>query len=303
VTGLVDAENFIYATTYALNNPIRYYPDKNEFISLGLNWEHGPSCSFSVFIDSKGDTIFSHGNGVKILKLDGSIAQNDSMDQVFGISEDKKGNLWMASWSYPNRGRPEGVFRYDGTSFKNYNEAFGISDQEIWTVYCDKEQDILWIGTLNEGLFMVPNSGFTNFPASYFHVSNQTINDIFLDSKNSIWISGSHEMIRMTPDRQFTMLDKHPMILSFRQFWEDRNQKDYSELDTKARIALKLRNSILLNFENETAFEYRNVIEESGQLIYFTNIFGLFNYHEDQRKTDFIGPDGTFGDFALFCLL
>ncbi len=299
VTGLADAGKFIYITTYSANNPLRYYPDKNLFVNnLDKKILNG-SGSFSAYISLKGDTVFSCWRGVKIIKQDG-IAQCDSMDQVFGISEDKRGDLWMASWSYPNRGMTEGVFRYDGKSFKNYKEAFGITDKEIWTVFCDRKQDILWIGTLNEGLFMVPHTAFENFPAAYFHLQNQKINDIFIDSKNSIWISGNRELIRMLPDGSFSFMNKHPMLLSLRRFWSDRQKKNYSGLDTKASMALKLGNTQLPNFEKVTDFEFKNVIEEAGKSIFFTNIFGLFNYHEDHEMTDFIGPDGTFGDFALF---
>ena len=238
VTGLADAGKFIYITTFGIVNPLRFYPDKNKFVSLNDNGKSYPKTSFSIFITSKGDTIFSKDfSGIRILKKDG-IIQNDSMGQVFGISEDKRGDLWLASWSYQGRKMREGVFRYDGKSFSNYKEAFGIIDKEIWTVFCDREQDILWVGTLTEGLFKVPFSCITNYSPLYFGLEKQKINDVFLDLNQTLWISGNRELIRMKPNDSFSFIRKQTMISSFRQFWNDRNKRNYWPLEPDLETAL-----------------------------------------------------------------
>lgn len=300
VTGLADAGKYIYITTFGLNNPLRFYPDQNLFISLATGDELKRPCGFSVLIGSHGDTIFSNGNGVKIIKRDGGIVLNDSMGEVYGISEDKRGDLWFASWSYPNRDDlKEGVFKYDGSSFINFKDAFGIKDKEIWTVYCDKEQDILWVGTLNDGLLKVPYSSITNYPASCFGKKNQSINNVFVDSKNLLWILGDHELARLSQDGNISLIDKKSMLTSFRAFWKVRNQKKYGYLDNVSTKILNIKADTLSSFEQEIDLNFQNIVESDEHSVFFTNRIGLFKYSEKSSNCQYLGQGGIFGEFAI----
>jgi hypothetical protein len=93
VTGLADVGKFIYITTYGPKNPIRYYPDKNKFVSVNDKGAHYPDYSFSCYFSSKGDTLFTQINkGIRIFSRKG-IIENDTLGQIFGITEDKRGDL------------------------------------------------------------------------------------------------------------------------------------------------------------------------------------------------------------------
>jgi len=296
VTGLADAGKFIYVTVYGFINPLRFYPDKNKFISLNDSGKHYPNYSFSVYLSSKGDTIFSNmTKGVLILNKDGRL-QNDTLGQVFGITEDERGDLWLAAWSYQNMDFKGGIFRYDGKIFRNYKASFGINDREIWTVFYDREQDILWIGTLNEGLFAVPFSSITNFPASYFNLEQQNINDVFLDSKNRLWISGKRELVRMQTDGSFSFLNKRPMIIAYRKFWK--RQMAFPHMASTMFAAKNLNIANIPDFVEQTDFNFNKIIEDTDHSKIYSNELGLFRYDEKNNKTDYLGIDGALGEFA-----
>lgn len=300
VTGIADAGRFIYITTYNGFNPIRYYPDQNRFISAHDSGPNYPGNSFSVYLTSKKNTLFSLTNkGVRILKKTGEIVQNDTLGQIFGMTEDKRGDLWLASWSMPGMNLKGGIFRYNGKGFHNYKTSFGISDREIWSLYCDREHDILWVGTLNEGLFRIPFTGITTFPPSYFKLQQQKINNLLLDSKNRLWISGSHELIRMNPDGDFSMLDKNLMMRTYRKEWKTYKPKSYANLLSDEHEAQKLNRKGLPDFEKRTDFDFRTVIEDTDHNFLFYTRFGNFYFDEKNKITKYLGVNDGLAELAI----
>jgi ligand-binding sensor domain-containing protein len=297
VTGLFDTGKFIYVTSYGQHNPVKYYPGSDKYISLNDKGTNYPDYSFSGYLSSKGDTVFSfQKQGVSIFSK-GRVINNAAMGQVCGISEDKAGNLWFAAWSYQNLDLKGGIFRYDGEAFRNYKTAFGITDKEIWTVFCDKEQDVIWIGTINEGLYMVTPPSITNFKAAYFNIEKQQINDVFIDSGNRIWIAGSQELITTSRDGHFSRVNKHSIVLAYRNYLKTHKGFLKLPLDSVRRNALSLAPGLLTDFEKRTEFNFNRVIEEKDHSFLFSNEFGIFNLNEKSGQITFISPEGSLGDF------
>ena len=61
-------------------------------------------------------------------------------NSVFAINEDKMGNIWI--------GTDQGVYRYDGNTFKNFNQKDGLNHIDISRkgILVDKSGTI-WVGT------------------------------------------------------------------------------------------------------------------------------------------------------------
>jgi hypothetical protein len=99
----------------------------------------------SIFQDSKGNLWFGTLNegvaryDVKTLTYfsnpDGFINNT-----VYAINEDKNGNLWL--------GTDHGVYKYDGKTFRNYNQTDGLSHIDISrkSILVDKSGTV-WVGT------------------------------------------------------------------------------------------------------------------------------------------------------------
>ncbi len=68
-----------------------------------------------------------------------------SKSTIMSMIEDKKGNLWFSSDG-------EGVWRYDGKSFKNFNTEDGLLNNSVFCIVEDKKGN-LWLGTRNTGLY------------------------------------------------------------------------------------------------------------------------------------------------------
>ena len=305
-TGITDAGDFLYITTYGKDNPYRFYPGERKLISVDDDNRY-PHNSFSVYITTKGDTVFSYNHeGIKILQKNRTSETFGNMGQIFGITEDKEGNIWMASWSTTNRTMVDGVFRYDGKNIQNYKEAFGITDKEIWTVFYDKEQDILWVGTSNEGLFQIPFSGFTYFPSSFFHLKENRINRVFADSGNNVWISGNRNLVKLQPDLGFSEISNLSTLATFKHFWSptirDRIHPDFSYRIEPAGFT----NKQMEEYVKKTEFKYGDAVEAGEGKFVFVNHLGafLFNNRDNSLKYQNLeGYDGNvlvFGDTILF---
>lgn len=289
VTGIMDVGKFIYITTYAGNNPLMYYPDQNKFISLKDSKGRYPAIGFGCYLSSSGDTVFGAGTeGVKIFHKNNKVVLNETLGQVFGYSEDNSGNLWFAAWSYTQKLLEGGIYKYDGTSFKNYKAAFGITDIEIWTVYFDKEQEILWVGTLNEGLFMIPYSIFTEYDASFFNVEKLKINNLFVDTDNTLHIADNSTLISKRPDDTWSVLNNRLMVDACRRMLADNRNSDLLHNNHNIQNLLKSDNLNISNSRKWDGLGYKYLSEDAGNSILFSNKYGLFSCSRNGENIKFL---------------
>ena len=294
VGDITDMGEYLYILTYGTQNPIRLYPATNEYVSLAGHKGRYPEFSFGGLLTSNGDTVLSQKHvGVTIYKRDGRIIENTSMGQIFNMDEDNDGNLWLASWSYPGRTMVEGIFKYDGHTFTNYMDAFGITDKEIWTVLYDREQDIMWIGTTNEGLYKVTFSGIEIYTPSMMGLPHQKLNDVYADSEDRIWITATDELVRMDKDGSVEYMDPHPRLLTFGDYWTFMRRKVWMNRDSVMFKAIAQPPHRLSEFEKQIDFNYQYVIGDPPHAILFSNRFGLFSYNNLTGQRKFLGPEAS----------
>jgi ligand-binding sensor domain-containing protein len=98
---------------------------------------------------------------------------------VRSIIQDKKGNIWMASW--------EGIFRYDGKSFTNITDK--VSSARFFSVLEDSKGNF-WFGTIGEGAYYYDGKSFKNF-TTHEGLLNNEVTNIYEDKKGNIWFGVS----------------------------------------------------------------------------------------------------------------
>ena len=78
---------------------------------------------------------------------------------------DKSGNIWFNGEEMLNRfDSEEGIWVYNGKSFKNYNDKNGMSKYFVWSMLEDKKGNI-WIGSRNTELYKFDGKSFIKFSA------------------------------------------------------------------------------------------------------------------------------------------
>lgn len=145
----------------------------------------------SIFQDSKGNLWFGTiGEGVvrydvKTLTYF-STPEGFHSKSVFAINEDKKGNLWF--------GTDQGVYKYDGKTFRKYNEKDGLNHIDISrkSILVDK-LGAIWIGT-HGGVYQYDPSAdrkggqcFSLFPL----LPSINVAGIMEDKNGNIWFASS----------------------------------------------------------------------------------------------------------------
>lgn len=147
----------------------------------------------SIFQDSKGNLWFGTiEEGVvrydkKTLTYfsnpDGFISTS-----VFAINEDKDGNLWF--------GTDQGVYRYDGKTFRNYNQKDGLNHIEISrkSILVDQSGTI-WVGTHGGVYRYDPAADGQGMPSFSLFDQLPPINvaGIMEDQSGNIWFASSNE--------------------------------------------------------------------------------------------------------------
>lgn len=167
------------------------------------------------FEDNQGDMWFGTQTGLSVFQGD-SIWNTDMHDVVWGIDQDNKGNIWIAT-------QGSGIYRYDGTVFKQYTTREGLASDIVISIFADS-RDRIWCGTYEGGISVFDGSQFIN------HLENgldhEVIMGFFEDSRGILWARPNENGIyRLTRDR-FTHLDKSNNLIDnyvLKIFEDDQN--------------------------------------------------------------------------------
>ncbi len=111
-----------------------------------------------------------------------------SNNTVYAINEDTLGFIWIGTRS--------GLNRFDGHSFKVYDNSSGLRNVFINTIFRDSKGRI-WVGTQGGGIsrYEYETGGFTSFvndPLKPNTISHDDVQAIVEDHKGNLWI-GTHE--------------------------------------------------------------------------------------------------------------
>ncbi|MGK2863878.1 MAG: ligand-binding sensor domain-containing protein [Chitinophagaceae bacterium] len=145
----------------------------------------------SIFQDSKGNLWFGTlGEGVVRYDVN-TLTYFSNSDgfyntTVYAINEDKSGNLWF--------GTDQGVYKYDGKTFRNYTQKDGLSHLDITRkgILVDKSGTI-WVGT-HGGVFrydpIADSKGDQSF-SLFEKLPPINVTGIMEDKSGNIWFASS----------------------------------------------------------------------------------------------------------------
>lgn len=178
---LVDRHGTVWAGTS--DGVFRF--DGNRFNAFDLpvpvidtpSYKMNPGKVWDLLEDSKGNLWFAR-DGYGACKYDPSavlraggktfthFTKKDGLcsNNVASIVEDPQGNVWFGSITsdYPKYIEEGGVSRFDGTSFTRFPEVRGLTANDIYNIYPDKQGNI-WIGAIRVGAYRYDGKTFTLF--------------------------------------------------------------------------------------------------------------------------------------------
>lgn len=104
---------------------------------------------------------------------------------VYSVCTDHQGNLWVGS--------DAGIFKFDGHNLKYFNTSNGLPSNDVFELFCDK-QDRIWITTFkNEISYIYRDAVYTPSNSNLLSkIEGMTsLPRYFEDSQNNIWIQTS----------------------------------------------------------------------------------------------------------------
>jgi len=113
------------------------------------------------------DQIAVETKGVSASKGPNGIVRN--------IRQDRKGNIWIASW--------EGVFKYDGKSFTNVTSK--VSSARFFSILEDSKRNF-WFASIGSGVYYYDGKSFKNFTTKDGLASDR-VTVIYEDKSGVIW--------------------------------------------------------------------------------------------------------------------
>ncbi|EDM37660.1 sensor histidine kinase/response regulator [Pedobacter sp. BAL39] len=91
------------------------------------------------------------------------------------IKQDRKGNIWIASW--------QGIFKYDGKSFTNITSK--VSSARFFSVLEDRKGNF-WFASVGSGVYYYNGRSFRNFTTKD-GLANDRVTNIYEDKTGNIW--------------------------------------------------------------------------------------------------------------------
>lgn len=139
------------------------------------------SITRNIIEDKKGNIWFASFED--IIRYDGSsftrITTDKKMGRFFSVLEDKNGNFWFTTIG-------EGVYYYDGSTFQNFTIKDGLANNRVPFSYEDSKGNI-WFGT-EEGASRYDGESFQNFTLKN-GLPNNDVNSIAEDHNGKIWVA------------------------------------------------------------------------------------------------------------------
>lgn len=189
VTGFLVSDSDILICGWGSKN-YRFHPEQGSLGVLAGNVLRYTDIS-ACFVASANDTIYSFGQSKDsiILTNQGKGRKYGGVGQVFGITEDKRGNLWLAGWTEKTMNpQHKGLYKIEKGQLIHMSENIQPVSGIGYSIYHDQETDVIWYGSIDQGLYRVPPQLFEYRDASWFGLSDLTINDLYYSFPERLWM-------------------------------------------------------------------------------------------------------------------
>ena len=159
----------------------------------------------SISEDKKGNIWFGR-DGYGASKFNGNsfvhftTKEGLNSNNVQSIAGDKEGNIWIGTRvgekdnaDTNKRFGKGGLNKYDGDKFIHFPEIEGLNENDVFTIYKDKSND-LWISSTSNGVYNYKNNEFINY-----EVPTSTMS-FLKDNTGNIWLGCAGGLYRISPN-------------------------------------------------------------------------------------------------------
>lgn len=136
------------------------------------------------------------GGGIKIFKDDTVISHRlgdyGLNGPIWDVTYDGKGNYYMPAFGGGAIRNFGGVYKFDGEKLTDLSPHLNIIGSNFWSILYDTDYDILHIGSLESGVYLLKNDAF-----SYTNItlSLKAETEVAIDANDNKWLYTSKDII------------------------------------------------------------------------------------------------------------
>jgi len=228
VTSFFEVQNYIYVFT-SDNELYRYQFIDQTLERVPANHPLNLNQSYAIFISSKGDTLAgSKRNFLRVLRSKGKNIKIN-IGKVTDFKQDLDQNVWIAAWdnNYMNAG---GLYKLDSAGITDFSNYLDINTRNILALEFDPKENLLWIGTKENGLFLYPQINFSYRQADDFNLKELGITDLCIDNQNKLWAATRNNIVEIYSKDSFELYPFKLFNKKFNDFVNTKTHKKYSYL-------------------------------------------------------------------------
>jgi ligand-binding sensor domain-containing protein len=156
-----------------------------------------------------------------------------------------------------------GIFKIKNNKIINLNSDFGVDSSEVWSLYYDSNKDILYVGTMNKGLFKIDLKQEIKYYPAYFYNKDKLDIVSIMSLQNQNLILHKAGLLFMKGDKITTEISNKKFYdFACYNFRTNSKLKDYGYFDTFSKTRLD-------------AFELRG-FKVVNSIVWVNSTIGLF---------------------------
>lgn len=125
----------------------------------------------------------------------------------WSIVKDNNKTYYLSTWDVHN---PKGaVYALKDGSVSIFSQLANLPENGYWCSYFDKNENQLWLGSVNKGLFSVNlDKNIHLYTPTFFSIPKFSINEMFYDNLHRLWLGGENNISILKNDNSFINLTK-----------------------------------------------------------------------------------------------
>ncbi|TVZ24092.1 hypothetical protein JM84_3051 [Dokdonia sp. Hel_I_63] len=228
------------------------------------------------------DTVYLSNDGVtKLFTIDGFINGAEPFKQItssisWDYADVNATTAYTAMWGvHTDDG---GVYKIKNESLIFQNEAFGIKSRSIWSIKYDAENQLLYVGTLDNGLYRID-------------ISNKILSNL-TDSKVKDVLQVEDLQVVLTEKNVFIQNSTGVISINPENFLNYKQQKIRNNPELK-----NTRNFGFINKHNNQSLIFHRV-QQHRNLLWISTNAGLYKLSKSGILLDYVPVHNEVFDFA-----
>ena len=157
ITGILENDSCIEIYDFKHNSYCIHFNNEGAYVKRNNLVGIEKFSVSSVFKTKNGDKYFGWKRKGIIKKDSSGFLKIPDIGQVFGIAIVCSGDIWAASWNGGGGiSPPGGLFVIEDDSATRLNSVYNINSIMGWSVFFERNQNIIFYGTLDKGLYKIP---------------------------------------------------------------------------------------------------------------------------------------------------